>query len=132
MPILQCRLAPIVEGEIVDQIHMALGTHDIAQQFAVIAVAREHIGDLHSRLDAREAQHLRRMIQRVARRIGRGTARVRQRRVIVIRAMRMRRRQTATLRTAHARVSMRFVLNHLFSPLMNISAMSVMSPAVDK
>lgn len=56
-------IAPVIEGRVVDHEDLALRPHHVACQFAVVAVAREHVGDPHARLYAREAQNVGWMIQ---------------------------------------------------------------------
>src|SRR5204862_3659452 len=56
----------LVVSGIVDEQHVPLGSHDVAQELAVVAVAGEVIRNLHPRLDPGEAQDFRGMIERVA------------------------------------------------------------------
>ena len=62
---------------------------DIAQQFTVVAVAGEHVGDVHARLDASQAQQLGRVIEGVTLEIRRRTSGMSNRRIISIRRSRL-------------------------------------------
>ena len=66
---------------VVDQQHLAAGSDHIAQQLAVIPVARQHIGDVHPRLDSGQAQYIRRVIEGVALQVGGRAPGMRDRRV---------------------------------------------------
>ncbi len=85
----------MIERGIVDHEDLALRSHHVTGEFAVVAVPGEHVGHSHARLDAGEAQNIGRMIQRIAFQI-RGTAsRVRDGGIVCIRRTRLERRNEA-------------------------------------
>ena len=59
-------LDPVVVGGVVEEQHVPLGADEVAEQLAVVAVRRQVVRHLHAGLDAREAQHFDRVIERVA------------------------------------------------------------------
>ncbi len=81
-------LAPFLERRIVEQQHVSRGTDQVAGELAVVAVAGHEVDHPHPRFDAGEAQHIRRMIQRISLDIGGGSSSVMNR--IVIRIGRVR------------------------------------------
>jgi cytochrome c peroxidase len=76
--------APPVEGGVVEHQDVTFRADDVAQQFAVIAAAREQIRDLHAGLDAGEAQDVGWVIECVPLPVGVAAGGVRDRGVVQV------------------------------------------------